>query len=217
MLKIIKMTRYLRNNWPFSCVVGIIIIIETWSSMIVSLLLAPPPFSPLRNYMSSLGNSSYNPNGAIIYNSSVIGSGVLFFFFFIGLYQWQDENKRNKVLLYATQIVGCLLAFTIILTGVYSEDFRTPHIFWSIIAGILGFMANVFMAYYLIRQKESIKKISYLIFGFMVFYIIMLFILSPQHVLTEWVVRISGDINLILMIINFIHIFRVRASTKTDY
>jgi CDP-diglyceride synthetase len=166
--------------------------------------------------MSSLGNSSYNPNGATIYNSSVIISGLLFIVFFIGLYQWQDNKKSNKTLLYATQIVGFLLSITIILTGIYSEDFQTQHIFWSIIAGIMGFLVNVFIAYYLFRQKESIAKMNYSIFGLMGFYIIMLFILSPQHVLTEWIVRISGDINLILMIFNLKHVFRVRFLTHQN-
>jgi hypothetical protein len=57
---------------------------------------------------------------------------------------------------------------------------------------------------------------NYSIFGLMGFYIIMLFILSPQHVLTEWIVRISGDINLILMIFNLKHVFRVRFLTHQN-
>jgi hypothetical protein len=197
-------------KWPISCIVGILIIVISWGSTIISIVLAPPPFSPLKNYMSTLGNSSYNPNGAIIYNISVIVSGFLFLLFFIGLYQWQSDNKFDKLLLFATQILGGLLSITVILTGIFSEDFRIQHIFWSIIAGIIGFLVNVFIAYYLVRQKESIRIISYSIFGLMGLYIILLFILSPQHVLTEWIVRISGDINLILMIYNLKHIFQVR-------
>ena len=197
-------------NWPLSCVVGILIILINYVSIFISIALAPPPFSPLTNYMSSLGNSTYNPNGAIIYNGSVIISGVLFLIFFTGLYQWYSDKKRDKILLIATQILGFLLAFVIVLTGFYSEDFRPQHVFWSIIAGIFGFLVNVSLAYYLVKQEESIKIISYFIFGFMGFYIIFLFILSPQHVLTEWVVRTAGDINLILMIYNLKHIFQVR-------
>ncbi|MHA2393504.1 MAG: DUF998 domain-containing protein [Promethearchaeota archaeon] len=215
-MKRTKIPKSIISKWPISCIVGIIIIGLTWGLTIISIILAPPLFSPLKNYMSSLGNSSYNPNGATIYNSSVIISGLLFIVFFIGLYQWQDNKKSNKTLLYATQIVGFLLSITIILTGIYSEDFQTQHIFWSIIAGIMGFLVNVFIAYYLFRQKESIAKMNYSIFGLMGFYIIMLFILSPQHVLTEWIVRISGDINLILMIFNLKHVFRVRFLTHQN-
>ncbi|UCD02460.1 MAG: DUF998 domain-containing protein [Promethearchaeota archaeon] len=197
-------------KWPLSCILGILIIIISWGSVLISVLLAPPPFSPLTNYLSSLGNSTYNPNGAIIYNSSVIVTGFLFLIFFIGFYNWYTDIKLDKILLIAIQTVGCLLSITIVLTGFLSEDFKPQHVFWSIVAGILGFLAQVSIAYYLIRQKDSIKKISYSIFGLMGLYIILLFILSPQHVLTEWVVRSVGDITLVLMIFNLKHIYQVR-------
>lgn len=181
--------------------------------MIISIILAPTPFNPLNNYMSSLGNSSYNPNGAIIYNGSVIITGLLFLFFFIGLYQWYTDILIDKILLIATQIFGYLLAVTIILTGIFSEDFKPQHIFWSIIAGILGFVVNISIALYLVKQKESIKKISYSIFGFIGLYIIFLFIIGPTHVLAEWVIRALGDVNLFLMIYNFKHIFQIRRNS----
>jgi len=209
-LKANKRIEIILRKWPISCIVGVLILIITYVSMIVSVSLAPPPFSPLNNYMSSLGNSTYNPNGAIIYNSSVIVTGFLFIVFFIGFYEWYTAIKLDKILLKWNQLVGCLLAITVILTGFFSEDFKPQHVFWSIVAGIFGFLVQVSIAYYLIKQKESIKKISYSIFGLMVLYIMLLFILSPQHVLTEWVVRIAGDITLVLMIYNLKHIYQVR-------
>jgi len=162
--------------------------------------------------MSSLGCSSDNPNGAIIYNSSVIINGLLFLFFFIGLNQWFTDLYINKILLLTTQIFGYLLAFTIILTGIFSEDFKPQHIFWSIIAGILGFFVNVSLALYLVIQKESIKIVSYSIFGLIGLYIILLFIMSPEHVLSEWIVRTLGDVNLILMVYDLKHIYKIRGS-----
>ncbi|MFX1316893.1 MAG: DUF998 domain-containing protein [Promethearchaeota archaeon] len=204
------------RKWPLSCIIGILIIIISWVSVIISVSLAPPPFSPLNNYLSSLGNSSYNPKGAIIYNTSVIVSGILFIVFFIGLFLWHTDESLNKIILITIQIVGCLLAIVLILTGVFSEDFKQPHVFWSIIAGILGFLVNLFLAVFLFRQKESLKKVSYSIFILMGLYIILLFILSPQHVLTEWVVRIVGDINLVLMIYNLKYINQVRFNQQVD-
>ncbi|MFW9827036.1 MAG: DUF998 domain-containing protein [Candidatus Thorarchaeota archaeon] len=201
-------------GWPLSCLVGVLILIITWVSILISALLAPPPFSPLTNYMSSLGNSTYNPNGAMIYNTSVIISGFLYAIFFIFLFQWYSNNKKKNILLWGTQFFGFILAFIIVLTGFYSEDFKPEHVFWSIIAGIFGFLVNVSLAFYLIKQKESIRPISYFIFFFMGFYIVFLFILSPQHVLTEWVVRMAGDINFILIIYNLKHIYQIRKKLK---
>jgi hypothetical protein len=205
-----KINKISLGRWPISCSIGILIIIINWSSVLISISLAPPPFSPLTNYLSSLGNSTYNPRGAIIYNISVIISGFLYLMFFLGLFQWYTKNRKENIFLIITQVFGAILAFIIVLTGFFSEDFKPQHVFWSIIAGVFGFLVNLTLAYYLIRQEEAIKVVSYFIFGFMGFYIIFLFIISPQHVLTEWVVRIAGDINFILMIYNLNHIHQVR-------
>ncbi|MFW9877774.1 MAG: DUF998 domain-containing protein [Candidatus Thorarchaeota archaeon] len=200
-------------NLPVSCIFGILNIVISWTSAIISISLAPAPFNPLNNYMSNLGNSSLNPDGAIIYNSSVIISGILFIIFFIGLYQWYTSLITDKILLKSTQILGILLSFTIIMTGIFSEDFKRQHIFWSIIAGILGFLVNVSIALYLFKQRESNKIISYTIIALIGLYIILLFIISTKNVLTEWVVRILGDISLILMIYNFNRIYQIRTKS----
>jgi hypothetical protein len=198
------------SKYPLSCMVGIVIIVFCWLAVLISVILAPPSFTPLTNYLSSLGNSTYNPNGAVLYNISVIISGILFQIFFVGLSIWYTDVFFDKVLIRGTQIIGSLLSIVLILTGVFSEDFKPQHVFWSIIAGILGFVVNVFLAVYIFIQKESNRKISYTIFILMGSYIILLFILSPQHVLTEWVVRSVGDVSLILMIYNLNHIFQER-------
>lgn len=204
------------KKWPITCITGILIIIISWGAVIISVLLAPPPFSPLTNYLSSLGNSIYNPDGAIIYNSSVIITGFLFLIFFIGFNQWYTNVRLDKIILSAIQIIGCFLSIIIVLTGLFSEDFyMEQHVLLSIIAGILGFLVQVSITFYLIKQEESIKKISYSIFGLMVLYIVLLFILSPQHVLTEWVVRAIGDVSLILMIYNLNYIYQVRNKTNS--
>ncbi|MFX0080367.1 MAG: DUF998 domain-containing protein [Candidatus Hodarchaeota archaeon] len=196
-----------------SCIFGILIIAISWGSVLISTTLAPPPFSPLNNYMSNLGNSSFNPDGAIIYNTSVIISGILFIIFFTGLYQWYSSSIIDNILLKMTQILGFLLSITIIMTGIFSENFKRQHVFWSILAGILGFLVNVFMAIYLFKQRESNKKVNYSIFFLIGLYIILLFIISPENVLTEWVVRILGDTSLILMIYNFNQIYQIRTKT----
>ncbi|MFX1572178.1 MAG: DUF998 domain-containing protein [Promethearchaeota archaeon] len=207
------MTRRVKEiltKWPLSCIIGFLLVILSWASMSIAIILAPRTFNPFKNYMSSLGNSSFNPDGAFFYNVSVIVSGFLFTLFFLGLSMWYTDIIIDKNILRMTQMFGCLLAFTIILTGIFSEDFKPQHIFWSIIAGILGFVVNVLLAIFLIRQKEAIRKISYSILILIGFYVIFLFILSPTHVLTEWIVRTLGDINLILITYNLKKIYSIR-------
>ena len=205
-----KKSKLVIAKWPLSCIMGLVIIIFCWVTVLISMALAPPSFTPLTNYLSSLGNLTYNPKGAVLYNISVIISGILFQIFFLGLSLWNLETLFDKILLRGNQIVGTLLSIVLILTGVYSEDFKTAHVFWAIVAGILGFVVNVFLAVYIFIQKESNRKISYTIFILMGSYVILLFILSPQNVLTEWVVRALGDVSLILMIYNLNHIYQER-------
>ncbi|MFX1313310.1 MAG: DUF998 domain-containing protein [Promethearchaeota archaeon] len=205
-----KKTLLILKKWPISYIIGFLLVILFWVSLLISIILAPPTFSPLKNYMSNLGNYSFNPNGALFYNVSMTISGFLFVIFFIGLSLWYNGIAIDKKLLITTQILGCLLAIVIILTSIVSEDFNKPlHTFWSIIAGSLGFLVNMFLAIYLIRQKEAIKKISYSIFILIGFYIIFLFILIPTkfYFLAEWILRTLGDINLILITYNLKNIF----------
>ncbi|MFX1452863.1 MAG: DUF998 domain-containing protein [Promethearchaeota archaeon] len=171
-------------KWPISCIAGILVIAFYCIFTFTSLALYPPPFSPIDNWLSDLGNSSYNPNGAIFYNLGCILTGISLFPFFIGLYRWYSEEIWQKVILIITQIVGCCAAFSLIMIGVFSEDFMEPHIFWSEVFFRLNLLVLILSAITLYFHSDFIKLIA--IYGIVVAIINLLFVFIFDTPLLEW-------------------------------
>ena len=110
-------------KWPISIIAGIFVIVFYCTFTFISLALFPPPYSPIDNWLSDLGNSSYSPNGAIFYNIGCILTGSALCPFYIGLYKWYMDKTWHKLLIIITQIVGVASGFALIMIGVFSEDF----------------------------------------------------------------------------------------------
>lgn len=172
------------SKWPISCISGILVIAFYCIFTFTSLALYPPPFSPIDNWLSDLGNSSFNPNGAIFYNLGCILTGISLFPFFIGLYKWYREEIWHKILVIATQIVGCCAAFSLIMIGVFSEDFIEPHIFWSEVFFRLNLLVLIIAAIALFFHSDFIKLIG--IYGIIVAIINLLFVYVIGTPLLEW-------------------------------
>ncbi|MHA1963907.1 MAG: DUF998 domain-containing protein [Candidatus Thorarchaeota archaeon] len=97
----------------------------------VSITIFPGPFGPLDNYLSQLGNSSLNPEGAIFYNLAVIITGMCLIPFYGGLYHSYRNPNGNKRLM-SVVLFGMINALSIMMSGVFSEDFYAQHFFWSL-------------------------------------------------------------------------------------
>ena len=118
-------------KWPLSFTAGISAIVIFWLCTLISVLLFPGNYNPTKNWMSNLGNSNYNPNGAIFFNIGCIITGILLFPFYIGLFEYSIGNFKNKILTKLTQVIGFLSAFSIIMIGVFPEDNLQVHSFWA--------------------------------------------------------------------------------------
>ncbi|MEJ2295248.1 MAG: DUF998 domain-containing protein, partial [Candidatus Lokiarchaeota archaeon] len=110
---------------------GIFVILLYCIFTVISIALFPPPFSPLDNWLSDLGNSSYNPNGAVFYNIGCVLTGAALILFYISLYKWYRDKLWHKILMVIIQIIGCYSGFALTMIGVFSEDFIIAHIYWS--------------------------------------------------------------------------------------
>ncbi len=119
------------RRWPISLVFGALVISIYWIFIFISMAHFEGIYNPFINWMSDLGNSSMNPDGAIFFNLGCIIAGILLFPFFLGLYEWYIGSKRNKKLTVATQIAGFFSAFCLIMIGVFSEDTFILHIIWA--------------------------------------------------------------------------------------
>ena len=142
----------------------------------------------LDNWLSDLGNSTYNPNGAIVYNVGCALTGIALFPFFMGLYKWHMKEDWRKILLIVTQVVGVLAAFSLIMIGVFSEDFPEAHRMWSSIFFLLNLVVLVLLGITLFTHPEYMKPIAY--YGFAVAAInllfVLLFVLAYSTPVLEW-------------------------------
>jgi hypothetical membrane protein len=176
----------MKINTYFSLYWGFLVILFYCIFTFISVGLFPPPFSPIDNWLSDLGNSSYNPNGAIFYNLGCITTGIALFPFFIGLYVWKTEKLWNNILLIATIVIGCFSGFALILIGFYSEDFMAPHVFWSNIFFETILLVLVLAGISLFLHKDFIRWIA--IYGFIVFLFDLFFVFFVGKPILEWIV-----------------------------
>jgi hypothetical membrane protein len=65
-------------KWPLSSVAGATVIVLYCAFTFSSWALFPTAYNPITNWLSDLGNSSYNPRGAILYNLGCIFTGIAY-------------------------------------------------------------------------------------------------------------------------------------------
>lgn len=160
---------------------GMVAIIAFILFTFTALALYPGDYTPISNWFSDLGNSSYNPHGSIFFNLGCIITGIMLFMFFIGLYKWYRNEKMEKignwrkVLLIIAQITGFFSAIALIMVGVYSEDYGAKHGLASALFFILLFLVLIMLNLPLLKHSKFLKPVGY--FGFAVVIIDLLFII----------------------------------------
>jgi hypothetical membrane protein len=172
------------SKWPISCIAGVAVIVLYCAFTFTSWALYPTPYSPVDNWLSDLGNSTYNPSGAILYNLGCVLTGIALFPFFGGLYKWYTSDKGRRILLMVTQAIGLFAAFSLIMIGVFSEDSGELHILWSSIFFLLNLLVLILIGVSLFTHPNYMKPIAY--YGFIVAAINLLFILAYNIPLFEW-------------------------------
>jgi len=170
-------------KWPITCIAGIAVIVLYCAFTFTSWALYPTPYSPVDNWLSDLGNSSYNPKGAILYNVGCVLTGIALFPFFGGLHKWHTNEKWRKASLTVTQIIGFLAAFSLIMIGVFSEDYGRLHTMWSSIFFVLNLVVLILLGASLFTHPNYIKPIAF--YGFTVATINLLFLLVYNNPLFE--------------------------------
>jgi hypothetical protein len=93
-------------------IAGVLVILFYCAFTLTSIAFFPRPVSPLNDWLSDLGNSSYNPQGAIFYNVGCVLTGLALFPFFAGFYCWYTDEKWRKSLMMITQAVGFIAVFS---------------------------------------------------------------------------------------------------------
>jgi hypothetical membrane protein len=178
----------------------------------LSLTLYPTPFSITANYLSDLGDLELNPSGAVFYNVGIILAGLALFPFFIGLYKWYSDKRWREILLIATQIIGFVEAFSLIMIGVFPENSFNPdpHILWSDIQFTLNLIVLILADAALITHPKFIRTIGY--YGFVVAAIqvvtLVLIFMGNSSSLVEWFTVFTTLAFVGLIVINMLKVFR---------
>lgn len=123
----------------------------------VSITLFPGSFT-LDDYLSVLGNSSLNPNGALFYNLAVIQVGALLPLFYFGLYKTFGEERKN--LLVIAVLIGLFNSLSVIMSGVFSEDMYELHYLWSFMIFATWIPVLFLTNFALLKQSGFVKWIS---------------------------------------------------------
>jgi hypothetical membrane protein len=198
-----------RLRWPLSSIAGTLVIVLYCVFTFSSLALYPEPFSVAVNYLSDLGNSVFNPSGAILYNVGIILAGVALFPFFIGLYKWYTKEQWRKILLIVTQIIGFFEAFSLIMIGVFPETAPDAHILWSDVQFILNLVVLILADVALITHPRFIRPIGY--YGLVVAAIqvltLALIFMGNSSPLVEWFTVFTTLAFVGLIVINMLSAF----------
>lgn len=171
-------------KWPISSLSGVAVIVLYCVFTFSSWALFPTAYSPVTSWLSDLGNSTYNPRGAFLYNLGCIFTGIALFPFFIGMYKWYTTEKWRKTALLLTQAIGCAAAFALIMIGVFSEDAGPLHSLWSDIFFLLNLIVLVLTGASLFTHPRHIKAIAG--YAFVVAAINLTFLFVSNTPLLEW-------------------------------
>jgi len=171
-------------RWPVLSVAGVFVIVFYCAFTFTSIALFPSAFSPVTNWLSDLGNSSYSPNGAVFFNIGCVLTGLMLFPFFAGLYKWYTGEKLRKTLIIATQTAGFIAAVALVMIGVFSEDFMAEHVFWSSVFFVFNLIVLILANVALMTHSKFWKPIAY--YGFLVAFINLLFVAFRETPILEW-------------------------------
>jgi len=169
---------------PILSFAAIFVILFYCAFTFTSIVLFPTAFSPVVNYLSDLGNSTFNPKGAWFYNAGCILTGLALFPFYAGFYEWYSAERRRKFLMVATQVVGFVSAFSLIMIGVFSEDSMAQHLFWSEVFFVFNLLVLILANITLMTHSKFIKPIGY--YGLAVAVVNLLFVALTSTPLLEW-------------------------------
>jgi hypothetical membrane protein len=172
------------SKWPVLTIAGVLVIVFYCVFTLTSIAFFPRPVNPLYDWLSDLGNSSYNPHGAIFYNVGCVLTGLALFPFFAGFYYWYTDEKWRRSLVVITQAVGFIAAFALVMIGVFSEDAGAIHHLWSVVFFIFNLVVLIFAGVSLLTHPKFIRPIGY--YGLVVAVINLVFVGFSYTSILEW-------------------------------
>lgn len=146
-----------------SSVSAALLIVVFCSSITISMMMYPKSFSPVDNWISDLGNHNINPDGAVFFNIGCILSGLILFGFYAGMSIWKVRRTR-KAGMNIGRLIGFISAFSLMMVGVFSEEYVPYHFIWASTVFITTLLAQALITLSLTGHEKLIKAIWYYAF-----------------------------------------------------
>jgi hypothetical membrane protein len=126
---------------PISSLAAPVGIIIFCAFLAISVARFPSGFSPLDNWISDLGNTNLNPEGAAIFNTGCMIAGIPFIVFYVGLHRWYGPDTWRNLMVGGTQVAGVASGFALMMVGYYPEIFAAEHSLWAGVFFVSTFLA----------------------------------------------------------------------------
>jgi hypothetical membrane protein len=151
-------------------------------------------YSPLNNWLSDLGNSTFNPAGYFFFNIGCILTGLTMILAVLGLVKWKTSNHKQNKLILLSQYIGGLMAFALIMVGVFSENYGKIHYIWAAIFFISLFIFLIVINSALKNHANYIKWIWYYSIVSIVADFIFMFtmVIGLKITVLQWLAVFSG-------------------------
>lgn len=188
-MKLFKMKKI-----PLTSVGSFFAVLISLVSALASSFLYNGSYSILNNWISDLGNSSRNPNGYIYFDVGCILTGIAIIISAIGLVRWKTANRKQNSLILLSQYCGLLMAFALIMVGIFSEDYGRIHYFWASVYFILMLIFLITTNIALKNHPRYINWIWYYTFVSILIIFIFIFtvIIGLRIPVLEWLAVLSG-------------------------
>jgi hypothetical membrane protein len=182
------------EKMPLTSIGGFLVIMIFLICTFTSSMLYSGSYSPLNNWLSDLGNSKYNPTGYIFFNIGCILSGLAMILAVLGFEKWKTNNHKQNKLILLSQFSGGVMAFALIMVGIFSEDYGIIHYIWAAVFFILLFIFLIIINLALKNHENYIKWIWYYsIISIMIDFIFMFTMIIGLHItILQWLAVFSG-------------------------
>lgn len=118
---------------PLSSIVALTAITFFCACLAFSIANYPPGFTPLKNWMSDLGNPLLNPAGSAYFNCGCMITGLFLIVFYIGLRQWRSPDGARARTMSAAQAAGIFSGIALAGVGYFPETFSPHHLIVSVL------------------------------------------------------------------------------------
>jgi len=100
------------------------------------------------------------------------------------MYKWYTDERWRKLSMVLTQILGLFSAFALIMIGIFSEDYLTQHVFWTVVFFISNLAVLILVNLSLMTHPRFMRPIGYYGIAVLVVNLILVFISFAP--LLEW-------------------------------